>query len=95
MARHDILGEYRPMEHCARGNHTTTDAFAYDGETWCPAHLPPPGDVDNVQPGTCEIGRAHYARDGVWWLPKHAKWACKRHLGILIREAVRRWEYGR
>lgn len=79
---------------CMGGVHDTVNAFKYGSSTWCPEHLPPPAPADRVKAGTCEVGRIHRA-DEVWYIPSKDRWACRRHLGILVREVVRRGEFGR
>ena len=83
------------MEYCETGSHATLAAYRYDNKTWCPQHPCPGGPIDRVPRGTCEIGRIHQAPDGIWWLPAYGKFACRRHMGILVRELIRRSEYGR
>jgi len=84
------------MQFCVAGNHATDQGFKYDGAVWCPEHLPPSGPVDPVAPGICNIShKAHNAPRGVWYLPHFDKDACSHHLGVIVREAVRRGEFGR
>jgi hypothetical protein len=84
------------MQFCVAGNHATDQGFKYDGAVWCPEHLPPSGPLDPVPAGICNIShKAHNAPRGVWYLPHFDKDACSHHLGVIVREAVRRGEFGR
>jgi hypothetical protein len=84
------------MSFCVTGNHDTDQGFKYDGAIWCPEHLPPSGPPDPVPAGICDVSRkAHNAPRGVWYLPVTGNSACSHHLGVIVREAVRRGEFGR
>jgi hypothetical protein len=83
------------MEYCAIGSHPTLTAYQYDSTTWCPEHPCPSGPVDPLPAGVCEVGRTHQPLDGVRFLPVYGKSACRRHMGILVREVIRRGEFGR
>lgn len=80
--------------YCQEGNHATASVFSYDGRGYCPEHLPEPGPGDRLPPGTCEIGRGHYARGGVRWVPARGtvggRFMCQPHFHDYVDEIVRR-----
>jgi hypothetical protein len=81
------------MAFCMPGQHASLHAFEYDGMTWCPEHLPPSGPADPAQRGVCTVGREHKS-EAVYWVAVMGRYACRRHLTILIAEVIRRGEYG-
>ncbi len=56
--------------------------------------IDPPGP-EGPQPGYCEVGRTHFARDGVYFMPRYGKWACLRHLKTILDDAIKRGEWGK
>lgn len=69
-------------------------SYTYDGATWCAEHPCPSGPIEPAQRGTCKVGRIHKA-EAVYWVPVMGVHVCKKHLGAMIREVIRRSEYGR
>lgn len=83
------------LGYCTAGQHVALSAYEY-GElgTWCLDHPCPSGPMEGPLPGYCEVGRMHFAKEGVYWMPKYAKWACPRHFAGIIADAIRRGTYG-
>ncbi len=79
---------------CEAGNHAVPDAFEVDGINYCRQHPAPSGDPDPLQPGYCQVGRIHFSREGVRYIPSRHIFACPRHYAAIVREVVRRGGYG-
>lgn len=81
------------MAFCEPGQHASLDTYEYEGTVWCRKHPPPPGPIDPPKPGICTLGRTHQA-DATFWVGVMGKRACRKHLAILLREVIRRSDYG-
>lgn len=79
---------------CQAGNHATDRAYEYDGHGWCIQHPCPSGPTEGPQPGYCQVGRVHFAKGGVWYIPSKDIWACHKHLAAILKEVIRRGHYG-
>lgn len=79
---------------CTAGNHAAPDAYEYEGGSWCSQHPCPAGPIEGPIPDYCDVGRIHFSRDGVYWMPRFEKWACPRHLAAILRDAIRRGTWG-
>ena len=80
---------------CTAGNHAATDAYEYgDIGSWCSQHPCPSGPLEGPIPGFCDGGRIHFAKDGGYWMPRFEKWACRRHLAAILKEAINRGLWG-
>jgi hypothetical protein len=82
------------MGFCQAGNHVVEKSWMVDAQTWCPEHLPPGLAADPPRRGECKVGRIHKA-DAVWWVPVMGVYVCKRHLATIVREVIRRGEFGK
>lgn len=80
---------------CHAGNHATPTAYEYDGAGWCREHPCPSGPTEGPVPGYCQVGRIHFARDGVYYIPAKDIWACPRHFAAIVKEIIRRGGYGK
>lgn len=83
---------------CGAGNHATSSAYQYPPDdplspTYCWDHPAPVGPQDR-KPGDCKVGRIHRA-DVTYWVPVMGVTVCQRHLNQLLREVIRRGDYGR
>lgn len=80
--------------YCSSGNHPSEVAWTWAGASWCPQHLPPSSEPDPLEPGYCQWGRGHFARDGVRWLPPRktvdGRFLCRDHYRDFVLEVVRR-----
>ena len=83
------------MAFCEAGQHASLHAFEYDGRRWCKEHLPPSGPVDPPIPALCVVGHRVHQAARTYWLPVMGRRVCDTHLANLVKEVIRRGDFGR
>jgi hypothetical protein len=86
------------MAFCAPGQHPTLVGYKYPprtGQVYCPEHPAPAGEPDPPVPGQCRLNLARpHNSEVTYWVPIMGRRVCRRHLGILVAEVIRRAEWG-